>query len=92
MFAVTGNQIKPPYHFNDIQIETNISNAYIAHYVYQCKETCLKRKFILPRDDNGGMRGVDLSVLKLYNDVDNFELKNKYSENVKNKMKEIIRL
>jgi hypothetical protein len=55
-------------------------------------ETCLKRKFILPRDDNGGMRGVDLSVLTLYNDVDNFELKNKYSENVKNKVKEIIRL
>jgi len=92
MFAVTGNQIKPPYWFNDIGIETNKTNAYIAHYVYQSKESCLKRKFNLPRDDNGGMRGLDLSVLKLYNDVDNFELKNKYSENVKNKMKEITRL
>jgi hypothetical protein len=92
MFAVTGNQLKPPYSFNDIGLETDKTNAYIAHYVYQCKETYLKRKINLPRDDNGGMRDMDLGVLELYNDVDNFKLKNQYSENVKNKMKEIIKI
>lgn len=92
MFCMPKKQITPPYSFNATNLPYNSVGAYVAHYVYQSKETYIRRKYNLPRDDNGGSRGsVDLSVLSLYNDVDNYDLKNKYSKIVRNKIREIIR-
>lgn len=93
MFGLPNVRINPPYPFNDTKIPYKNVGAYVAHYVYQSKESYMRRKFNLPRDDTGGSRGnLNLSLLKLYNDVDNFDVKNKYSEKVNEKINEIIRL
>jgi hypothetical protein len=92
LFCMPVKQMKPNSPFNDTNIPYDQVGAFIAHYVYQCKENYIKRKYNLPRDDNGGSRGnIDLSLLTLYNEVDNFLLKDKYSEKVKEKILQIIR-
>ena len=92
MFCMPMKQLIPPYSFNQTILPYDKVGAFIAHYVYQSKETYLRRKYNLPRDDNGGSRGeINLKLLTLYNDTDNFTLKNKYSEIVKKKIIEIIK-
>ena len=79
----------------DNPIEYYKSIAYVAHYYVQSKETWLRRKLTLPRDDNGNLRDRNLTILNTpildgYNmhndlcDVENLSIKNKYSENIKN--------
>jgi hypothetical protein len=82
--------IYPPYldnrHFiNNIEYYNSI--AYIAHYLFQSEETFIKRKILLPRDDWGVHRTQEETRLgndfhSKYNDIENFSVKNKYSENI----------
>jgi len=57
--------------------------AYIAHYIYQSKETYINRKIRLPTDDTGIIRSMDENIHQQYNDVENNDLKNKYVEKLK---------
>lgn len=57
--------------------------AYIAHYIYQSKETYINRKIRLPTDDTGVIRSVDENIHQQYNDVENNDVKNKYAEKLK---------
>jgi hypothetical protein len=91
MFCMPMKQLVPPYSFNQTILPYDKIGAFIAHYVYQSKETYIRRKYNLPCDDSGASRGdLNLSLLTLYNDTDNFTLKNKYSQIVKKKIIEII--
>lgn len=89
MFGIPNKLMKQNYAFNDTKIHHKSISAYIAHYVYQSEESFIRRKINLPADDNGIKRKLNLSLLTLYNDHDNFDLKNKYSEKVKEKVKKI---
>lgn len=73
-----------PHNTNYIIYYLN-ANAYIAHYINQSEETYINRKILLPRDDNGTMRGGENTIKMIhqkYNDVDNFQVKNLYSEKI----------
>jgi len=76
------------YFSNEYNVKFNKCLAYIAHHVNQSEETFIKRKGLLPRDDNGTNRNYDINnvsyIHQQYNDVDNFYPKNKYAENIKN--------
>jgi hypothetical protein len=74
----------PPGPFNKLQIPFYKSPMYIAHYVYQSEESYTKRKINLPRDDTGELRGGDAKTIhNSYNDIDNLQVKMKYSQNIK---------
>jgi hypothetical protein len=77
--------------FNDFNIKYNNCLAYIAHFVNQSCETYKRRKYDLPRDDNGINRCIDINNLShihnQYNDVNNFYPRDKYVENIKNFIK-----
>jgi hypothetical protein len=66
--------------FNPTNNEYSKVPAYIAHYIYQSQETYINRKINLPSDDRGIKRTFDSNVHKEYNDVENNDVKNKYSE------------
>jgi hypothetical protein len=100
--AVHGN--KKPIKFNDVTFDNPIeyfkSIAYFAHYYVQSKESWIRRKLTLPRDDNGNLRNKNLTILNTpihanYNmhndfcDVENLSVKEKYSENIKNYLQTI---
>jgi hypothetical protein len=63
------------------------SNAYVAHYYVQSKETYLRRKLTLPRDDNGTQgdkaNRQEFYSLEYLNEVENCSVKNKYSEKIR---------
>lgn len=83
MYSINHQNIgKEPY-FNVWEIEYFHAPAYLAHYVYQSEETYIKRKVSLPRDDNGGYRGQIPNIHLENNDVENLEPKIKYSDQVK---------
>jgi hypothetical protein len=84
----------------DNPIEYYKSIAYFAHYYVQSKETWLRRKLTLPRDDNGNLRDKTLTIMNTpisddynmhndYCDVENLSIKNKYSNNIKKYLKSI---
>jgi len=72
---------------NDWKIPYEQSPAYIAHYVQQSLETYIRRKGELPRDDTGTHRAMNKSIIDAhhvwYNDVENTDVKDKYSGRVK---------
>ncbi len=74
-------------HKNNTGLEYNQARAYIAHYVNQSEETFTKRKLNLPNDDQGKMRIFNENDIKnihnQFNDIENFDVKNKYSEKIK---------
>ena len=80
--------LNPPNPFNHITIPYTQIGAFIAHYVYQSQESYNRRKVQLPADDTGIVRGVIENIHENYNDVDNFLVSEKYSNNVR----EIIKL
>jgi hypothetical protein len=57
--------------------------AYLAHYVFQSEETYTNRKVNLPRDDNGEFRNLIPNIHDTYNDVQNSDPKEKYSDQIK---------
>lgn len=73
------------YAFNTTNTDKtfNETPSYIAHYVYQSEETYVKRKVLLEADDSGIKRKRDLTIHNRYNNVDNKQLLDKYSNNVK---------
>ena len=84
----------------DNPIEYYNSIAYIAHYYVQSKETWIRRKLTLPRDDNGQIRPQNQTILNKelslhydmhsdLNDIENLNVKNKYSENIKRYLQSI---
>lgn len=88
MYGINGNVIKGIPAFNKLNNVPYCNvNAYIAHYVNQSEETFRRRKGLLPRDDTGTNRNISEDEIKnlhkSYNDVDNLEPKDRYSENVK---------
>jgi hypothetical protein len=66
--------------FNSINSEYSQVPAYIAHYIYQSQETYINRKIKLPTDDSGIIRSLDKDIHTKYNDIENNDPKNKYSE------------
>lgn len=100
--ALHGN--KKLIKFNDITFDNSIeyynSIAYFAHYYVQSKESWIRRKLTLPRDDDGQLRKKNLTILNnpihinynMHNDlcdVENLSVKDKYSENIKSYLKSI---
>ena len=88
MYGINGNVIKGIPAYNELNnVPYYNVNAYIAHYVNQSEETFRRRKGLLPRDDTGEKRNISEDEIKnlhrQFNDVDNLEPKDKYSENVK---------
>jgi len=77
-------KIKPNCPINKHKTPYALSNAYIAHYVYQSEETFTRRKLMLPADDTGTFReGSNVQAIHdLYNDVENTYPKDKYANNV----------
>jgi hypothetical protein len=84
----------------DNPIEYYNSIAYIAHYYVQSTESWIRRKLTLPRDDNGQIRPQNQTILNTeiigvydmhndLNDVENVDVKNKYSQNIKNYLQSI---
>jgi hypothetical protein len=77
-----------PYNFFRNPIPHSETDAYIAHYIYQAEETYIKRKINLPKDDTGHMRGnMDPNIHNIYNNIDNYEPKNKYAHQVETFLK-----
>ena len=76
------NQLMNPHTlaFNPINSEYSEVPAYIAHYIYQSQETYINRKIKLPTDDTGIIRSLDKDIHNRYNDIENNDPKNKYSE------------
>jgi len=76
------NQLMNPrtLSFNPIHCEYSQVSAYIAHYIYQSEETYINRKIKLPRDDMAVIRSIDKDIHTRYNDIENNDPKNKYSE------------
>ena len=68
-------------------IHYNDSEAYIAHYYVQSKETYMRRKLTLPRDDDGTQgdkaKRQEYYSLNYLNEVENYSIKNKYSEKIR---------
>jgi len=76
-------KIPPNCPVNKHKIHYALSYAYIAHYVYQSEESFLNRKLILPADDTGTFRNVNITKIHdVYNEVENTYPKNKYAANV----------
>jgi len=86
MYNIDGKRMDSlkPFFFHDNPVSFNNVDSYIAHYFYQSEETYIQRKLCLPKDDTGTMRGKkDPHIHLQYNDVNNEEIKNKYSNNIK---------
>ena len=88
IYGINNKIITKDYHRNDIHLKFEQSPVYIAHYVNQSEETFIKRKINLPSDDRGIMREFDINQIKnihlQFNDVENNQLKIKYSKNIHN--------
>ena len=69
--------------FNVWPIDYKDAPAFIAHYVYQSEESYVNRKLKLPTDSENSFRGIDQHMHRLYNDVDNFLVRNKYAGRVR---------
>lgn len=87
IYGIYGNIIKGFPAFNDLNSMPYYEvNAYIAHYVNQSEETFRRRKCLIPSDDTGKIRNISENDVKnihnLYNNVDNLDPKDRYSERV----------
>lgn len=63
------------------------SSSYIAHYYIQSEEEHQRRKGRQMDDGTGDKTGAIDDVRRMYNDVGNTQLKNKYSERIKEYLK-----
>lgn len=79
-----------PYSFNPLGTEKTFQEApaYIAHYVYQCEESFIRRKVNLPADDSGQKRAGIEGLLadgfhNMYNSTVNVYPRNKYAAQVR---------
>jgi hypothetical protein len=84
---INGSVLNPHSVLFENNINYSDSEAYIAHYYVQSKETYLRRKLTLPRDDDG-TQGVNANREEYYslnhlNEVDNYSIRNKYSEQIR---------
>jgi hypothetical protein len=68
---------------NPINCNFSEVSAYIAHYIYQSKETYINRKIKLPTDDTGIIRSLDKNIHQQYNDIENSDPKEKYVKRLK---------
>ena len=82
-FGTNYKKIKPNGPINKNNIKYSLSSAYIAHYVYQSEESFKNRKVLLPTDDTGTYRNINVQhIHELYNDVENTFPKDKYAKNI----------
>jgi hypothetical protein len=81
--GMNGRIVESGSPFHPFPVNYLYTPAYIAHFVHQSEETYLKRKVLLPRDDNAEFRGDNRSEIhSLYNEVENLQVKSLYSENL----------
>jgi hypothetical protein len=69
--------------FNVWPVDYKDAPAFIAHYVNQSEESYVNRKVKLPMDTHSSFREFDQQMHRLYNDVDNFSVRDKYAGRVK---------
>ncbi len=71
--------------FNVWPIDYKNAPAFIAHYVHQSEESYINRKIKLPMDSHtsNSFRMFDQHMHRLYNDVDNFLVRDKYAGKIK---------
>jgi hypothetical protein len=67
--------------FNPQPLPFMNSAAYIAHYYIQSEEEYIRRKGRNMDDGNGTKLGLDVNIM--YNNISNNEVKNKYSQTIK---------
>lgn len=69
--------------FNVWDIDYKDAPAFIAHYVYQSEESYINRKIKLPLDSHNSFRVIDQHIHDHYNIVDNFLVRDKYAEKLR---------
>ena len=84
MLSINKKNISNSPAFNPCNIEYKNAPAFIAHYIYQSEETYIKRKINLPTDYTCGFSKIDINIHRLYNTVDNYLVKEKYTDQIKN--------
>jgi len=85
----SGNGTRMPMgSFNKQHIPFAIAPIYIAHYYIQSEEEHLRRKNRMLDDGTVNKAAGFSEVHTFYNDVDNKQLKNKYSQKIKDFLKE----
>jgi hypothetical protein len=85
----SGNGTKMPMGpFNKQLVPFAIAPIYIAHYYIQSEEEHLRRKNRMLDDGTVNKAAGFSEVHTFYNDVDNEQLKNKYSQKIKDFLKE----
>jgi hypothetical protein len=86
MYGINNKILSRNAAFNPVSMPFYKSPAYIAHYVTQSEETYIKRKGLLPADDTGNMRNINVSnvsnIHNMHNKGENLQPKIKYSENI----------
>ena len=72
--------------FHEYNIPFYKAPIYIAHYVIQSKESYIRRKCNIPRDDTGTFRGITQkeisNVHQIHNSVDNLQPKIQYEHKI----------
>jgi hypothetical protein len=85
--GINNTIIKNNFYKNPVNLTFLQTPAYIAHYINQSEETFIKRKIQLPRDDGSNMHNFNINDIKSihnqFNEIENNEPKNKYSNNIK---------
>lgn len=82
-FGTNNKKIKPNGPINKNNVKYSQSSAYIAHYVYQSEESFKNRKILLPTDDTGTYRNINVQhIHELYNDIENTFPKDKYGKKI----------
>jgi hypothetical protein len=85
----SGNGTRMPMgSFNKQLVPFSIAPIYIAHYYTQSEEEHLRRKNRMLDDGSVGKNALIPDVHISYNDVNNEQLKNKYSQKIKDFLKE----
>jgi hypothetical protein len=73
MIGLNFKPLNYPYCFNSLAIPFYKAPAYIAHYVFQCEETYIKRKINLKGDDGSTRPNMGKEIHNHYNDVINLQ-------------------
>jgi hypothetical protein len=80
-YSVNNNSPVKVDRFVEHYIKYQDAPAYIAHYYTQSEEIYISRK-IKRSTDLGGFREYDTNLHRIHNEVENLDVKNKYSENI----------
>jgi len=89
LFCLPKKNMQPNSPFNTINIPYTNVGSYIAHYIFQSEESYKKRKCILPADDSGNFREINIDIHSSHNNFENTTIKDKYAEQVKEVIKKI---